>query len=232
MKTLVRTCAAMAIATALSGCQSGGLPGWSFKSHSRPALEAPRVDHAAILDEGRSHLRAGNLSAAAASFRMALRSEAQAAEASNGLAVVYARIGRPDLADRYFRAALAIEPESQRFAANLLRLQSRVLAVRRTPGLPGIADASSGIPAAALVPAQPQRASAGKLERVARGIVRIRTPLELGPAPRMDVAYRHRPDAAEGDDAAAAAGQSEGEVAMAAVVGKSKVYPVRIALDP
>lgn len=232
MKTLVKVCAAIAGAVALSGCQSGGLPGWSFKSHSRPVLDTLRVDHAAILEEGRSQLKAGNLSAAAASFRIASRSEAQAAEASNGLAVVYARIGRPDLAERYFRAALAIEPDSQRFAANLLRLQGRILAARRMPNAGALADASLTVPAAASVRPQPSRAMPGQLERVARGMVRIKTPLELGPAPRMDIAYRHRPDLDKTETAAADVSQTEAEVAVAAVPDKSKVYPVRIALDP
>lgn len=90
---------------------------------------APSADYRAALDEGRAQLRDSNLSAAAALLRVAQQDPALRAEASNALGVTYARLGRDDLAERYFRAAIDIAPSDQRFAANLLRLQAQGLSI-------------------------------------------------------------------------------------------------------
>src|SRR3546814_9961813 len=60
-----------------------------------------------------------------------------AAEAYNGLGVAYAKLGRADLAERYFKMALSMDGTNPRFAANLDRFynsplgnSSRALAMR------------------------------------------------------------------------------------------------------
>src|SRR3546814_7754482 len=51
-----------------------------------------------------------------------------APEAYNGLGVAYARLGRADLAERYFKMALSMEGTNPRFAANLERFYNSPLA--------------------------------------------------------------------------------------------------------
>jgi Flp pilus assembly protein TadD len=79
-----------------------------------------------VLQQARTELSAGNLAAAARLFRVAQRQGDTLADASNGLGVVYARLGRPDLADRYMQMAAALEPANAKFAANLQRLHGTV----------------------------------------------------------------------------------------------------------
>lgn len=105
---------------ALAGCTS---------PMGRIALrEGHRVDPALLavpanpdLVSGKQALSAGNYGAAIAALRLARLDPACAAEATNGLAVAYAGIGRDDLAERYFRQAVAMAPDDRRFAANLAR---------------------------------------------------------------------------------------------------------------
>ncbi len=110
----------LATSAALAGCAS---------PLGRIALrEGHRVDPALLavpanpdLVSGKQVLSAGNYGAAIAALRLARLDPASAAEATNGLAVAYAGIGRDDLAERYFRQAVALAPEDRRFAANLAR---------------------------------------------------------------------------------------------------------------
>lgn len=99
------------------------------------------------LDAGRQALANDNFGAAIAVFREArLRSET-AAEAYNGMAIAYSRIGRPDLAERFFRQAIANAPDDRRYYRNLARLhaQDSEKALRTTPNaqMVGTSDATS-----------------------------------------------------------------------------------------
>lgn len=112
----------------LSGCQGFPLGKWALnKPDSVSQRQAPVATLSeATLQEGREQLRQGQVSAAIASFRMAMVAPEARAEAFNGLAVAYAKLGRADIADRYFREAAALDPGNSKFAANLLRLQDNV----------------------------------------------------------------------------------------------------------
>ena len=193
MKTPVRLTCLVAAAVSLGGCQSFPLTSWLFKK-DRPASEAdPQLagSTAGALEEGAAFLRAGNLSAAVASFRIAQLDRATRADASNGLGVTYARLGRLDLAERYFQAAILSDPENPRFAANLLRLQQQVLLARRASARDVLAAAG----AAPMPQAKPANETllAGTVDRVSRGEVRVSTRPELGNAPAMMVAYADAP---------------------------------------
>lgn len=59
-------------------------------------------------------------------FRNVQRFPEHAAAAHNGLGVVFAKIGRFDLARRYFALAAEQDPADTRFAANLARLDTAV----------------------------------------------------------------------------------------------------------
>src|SRR5690606_10898327 len=129
MKTATRLVAIAGAAAMLGGCQSFPLTSRMSKGKD-PQREGQALagNTTGSLEEGRAHLHDGHISAAVASFRIALLDRATRADASNGLAVAYARLGREDLAERYFQAAIAAEPDNPKFVANLLRLQQAVLA--------------------------------------------------------------------------------------------------------
>jgi tetratricopeptide (TPR) repeat protein len=132
MSRLPKFAAMTVMAVALSGCQSMPVIGhWFGGSKDVTERPAPALAGAQVLEEGREQLRTGQISAAIASFRMARMDPAVAADANNGLGVAYIRLGRFDLADRYFRTALDLEPQNERFAANLLRLRHDVMLAHR-----------------------------------------------------------------------------------------------------
>src|SRR5687768_13935319 len=81
-----------------------------------------------LLAEGRMQFRNGNFALAVDAFRRATRQPAQSVDAYNGLAASYDRLGRFDLARRYYEEALAIAPADPRVIHNYavsLRLQGR-----------------------------------------------------------------------------------------------------------
>lgn len=203
-KAPVRLTILVAAAVSLGGCQSFPLTSWMFKK-DRPASEAdPQLagNTAGALEEGRAFLQAGQLSAAVASFRIAQLDRATRADASNGLGVAYAKLGRLDLAERYFQAAILSDPQNTRFAANLLRLQQEVMLARRgnTAGTVAVA-AVEPVPAPQPVPVS-QALLAGSVERVSRGEVFVSTRPDLGNAPAIEVAYADAPSSALPDSAA------------------------------
>jgi tetratricopeptide (TPR) repeat protein len=182
----------------------------------RPTAEQ-RVELAGTdgaLDEGRGQLRAGNVSAAVASFRIALLDPATRAEASNGLGVAYAKLGRQDLAERYFQGAMMAEPTNSKYVANLLRLQQQVMLATRTSAFE--AAALSHLEGTAEARSQREPLVSGTVTRVSRGEVVVHARGNLGNAPAMAVAYR---------DAAA-----EKPVEPAALAASAAGYPVRVAL--
>jgi len=76
-----------------------------------------------MLQRGRAQLAAGLDALAVESFRAEIRFNPDSADAYNGLAVAYGRIGRNDLAQRYFEFALAKDPLNVKVQANLATLQ-------------------------------------------------------------------------------------------------------------
>jgi hypothetical protein len=141
----------------------------------------PAAEHLAL---GRQLLSAGILSRAVDEFRAAQRDPDTLADASNGLGVAYARLGRSDLAERYFRMATAMAPDNQRFAANLARLyQSGEFAAVSAPSYPVRVE----IPAAQPAKLATAPVMSGQIQRISRGEVRISSaPVREG-APRARV---------------------------------------------
>jgi tetratricopeptide (TPR) repeat protein len=204
MNVSVRLTCVVAAAISLGGCQSFPLTSWMFKK-DRPTVEEHRLagNTAGALEEGGAFLREGNLSAAVASYRIALLDRATRADASNGLGVAYAKLGRDDLAARYFMGAIDAEPDNPKYVANLLRLQQQVHLARRVDEIRQGEALAAAASAAALSRLSDAGAAGSRtsdmVERVSRGEVQIRTRPDLGNAPRMAVAFNSRPsDKAEG----------------------------------
>src|SRR5687768_14173450 len=107
---MVRFGHAVALVTAacmLAGCQTifGSDRGMGAAAEQDFEQQAAR-EAAEQLKLGRAHLDRRKYGAAIAAFRSARLDPAHAATAQNGLAVAYAQLGRPDLAERYFRLAM------------------------------------------------------------------------------------------------------------------------------
>lgn len=178
MRTIPIRAAFLALAAIqLGGCSS--FLGINFARHSAPAAE-PSVDvairAARVTEAGRRQLAEGQTGLAVETFRQALGSGEPVAPALNGLGVAYARLGRYDLAQRFFEQAMAADPADARYADNMTRLmRSPVLAMRRDADIAAAAQAQL---AANRVEVQAKTAEApavGRIERLSRGEVRIVT---------------------------------------------------------
>jgi tetratricopeptide (TPR) repeat protein len=228
-------------AAMLSGCQGFPLGKWAFAKPSS-ASQAGVTDAAfseATLQEGRQQLQQGRISEAIASFRMAMMTPDARAEASNGLAVAYAKLGRADLADRYFREAASLDPNNPKFAANLLRLQQQqttLMAAAEHATM--LASATELAPVMAPAPSAPLAQNEG-LTRVSRGEVHLALPTEQTAAPKMIVRTRMAasdaaPISPEGPAKVAAKETPVAPAAEAAAdakpASKTIVYPVRLEL--
>jgi hypothetical protein len=111
----------------LSGCQSMlSKLGFNSSASSRPAL-AQAIGEPDLI-AGQEALRAGNIGQAIISFRLALLDPSSKADASNGLGISYARLGRADLAERYFVQSTELAPLGEKYAANLMRFYESDLA--------------------------------------------------------------------------------------------------------
>ena len=184
MKKIAGAALALTAGTLLAGCQGPILKGWGFAKKAPPEAAAPRDDASDALAQGRAMLRAGQLSGAVAQFRIARMDADHAADANNGLGVAFAKLGRMDLADRYFRLAIALNPADDRYAANLLRLRHagamlarRAETARESASLARVAEGANAV-ATAGASAPPARRSP---------VMHIATRSELGAAPRMAV---------------------------------------------
>ncbi|MXO75241.1 hypothetical protein GRI40_08435 [Altererythrobacter aerius] len=150
-RSLRRTTAAASLATlalALGGCQALGIGG--NRMASAPAADgeiaAPFDFGAEQLAEGREALRKGHIPVAIDSFMLAKSFQEHAPAAYNGLAVAYSRLGREDLAERFFLTAVALSPEDSRYRSNLALFYVR-------SGIPRVGQAALAAAAPAATPA-------------------------------------------------------------------------------
>lgn len=137
MKQIYRiTCCAAAV-LALGGCKSFvNALGFGPKADTQIEQRA-EIFGSEELQNGKLALQQGHVAAAIQQFRLAALNEDHAADAFNGLGVAYARLGRADLAERYFQAAIKVDPGNPKYAANLTRFyqsplgnSARALAMR------------------------------------------------------------------------------------------------------
>ena len=191
MKKLSHIALVATASLTLAGCQSPFFASLGFGKTDKRMREAPaQVAGAQLVEEGRTYLAQGRISAAVASFRLARMDPTSVAQAENGLGVAYAKLGRFDLADRYFRSAVAHAPEDMRFTANLLRLQRDVM-LARSATAERLAAAERVAPVAAPVA---QAEDAPRNMRVANGVLHITSPEALAARPQMEIAFREKPE--------------------------------------
>ncbi|MEP6867712.1 MAG: hypothetical protein ABJA20_04285 [Novosphingobium sp.] len=90
------------------------------------------------------------------------------------MGVAYARLGRYDLAERFFAQAMSVDPENVRYAENMVRLKrSTELAMRDQADVASKAAMSAELATATTIRAAPVVPLLGKLQRVSRQEVRI-----------------------------------------------------------
>ncbi len=197
MKTTSTIALTLAMGMSLSGCQALLGPR-TAQVDSASSTEMAQVNPA--LDQGRQLLKAGRIAQAIDLLRVAQRDPSSMAEASNGLGVAYAKLGRHDLADRYFKMALALEPTDTRFAANVLRLERDFnLNMKRQEAAARLAKKADEEREARLARAAVRQ---GGIERVSRGQVAIRThSTTTNGAPRTEV-FAMNSSASEAEEAA------------------------------
>lgn len=133
-------------AVTLSGCQ---LMSSLHLAHGVSRSEPGSADKELYFTaRGRALLQAGQPGAAIEAFNLALATGEAPAPIYNGLGIAYARIGRPDLAYRFFQKAKMSDPANPTYAANLDRLvkspQFTLDMVPRVSRPPAASAASSG----------------------------------------------------------------------------------------
>lgn len=120
---------ALLITPLLAGCALFQKSHLADVKISVPDQLSPEDYGASQLALGREMLDQGLYGQAIIAFRNAQHLPQVAAEAHNGLGVGYAQIGRPDLAERYFKQAVLEDPRDSRYQANLNKFYETVPAV-------------------------------------------------------------------------------------------------------
>ncbi|MEP5938627.1 MAG: hypothetical protein ABJ239_09895 [Erythrobacter sp.] len=128
MNKAIKIATVVSAAIALSGCQSFiNKLGFGPKDQPTRAEAGQSVFGSDELEKGRTALKAGHPANAITQFRMAAMNEATAPDAFNGLGVAYAKLGRADLAERYFKMAVTLDANNPRYTANLTRFYNSAL---------------------------------------------------------------------------------------------------------
>jgi len=215
----------------LGACSSIFGKPFSFRSGHRAQPAVAAADQGAeLIAQGRKALQDGQLGTAVTMFRNAKQVPEQEAAAANGLAIAYSQLGRPDLAERYFREAVAIAPAERRYQANLqhfYRLNPVDLAVTALPAQAGVAYGAAPVDGSAGTLGPRAAANAKQTVTVAQ------------PASRL-VRVSAREVRIGGGQATAMSAQSPVRVATPAVAGRpavtatpiSAAYPLRFSLQP
>lgn len=121
MMRTVKILACSVAVLSLSGCNSFLAElGLGKRGASDPSFA--QNDGTSRLEMGKAALRAGAPGNAIHHFERAILDPVQAVDAYNGMGIAYAKLGREDLAERFFNAALMLRPTDERIARNLDRL--------------------------------------------------------------------------------------------------------------
>lgn len=174
--TLILRASAIALLVSLGGCQFLGKLNLARSGSKEEQQAKAQRAMPSSLAEGREHLRANRNGRAIDAFNLALVRGEDPAAAFNGLGVAYARVGRNDLAYRFFKKANVSDPNNPVYASNLIRLvDSPAFALNqidRAPAAPParVAERPVAASAAAAAPRVP-----GKLYREGRGQISLTT---------------------------------------------------------
>jgi tetratricopeptide (TPR) repeat protein len=175
--TLILRASAIALLFSLGGCQFLGKLNIARGGSQEPQQAATAASAMpSSLAEGREHLRANRNGLAIDAFNLALVRGEDPAAAYNGLGVAYARVGRGDLAYRFFKKANNSDPDNPVYASNLIRLVDSpdfaLNQIDRAPAAPParVTERPVAAGSAAAAPRVP-----GKLYREGRGQISLTT---------------------------------------------------------
>lgn len=261
MKPALRIAVCTLAAFSLSGCQSfvSALGFGPKDSKSQRAEASTSVFGQDELEQGRLALKAGYPANAIKLFRLAALDEASAPDAFNGLGVAYAKLGRADLAERYFKMAVSLDGTNPKFAANLDRFYNsalgnsqRALAMREKEAQQQLAAAAQAAEAQGLLEAPVEAVerrgaltiekAPTRMTRLSNREIRLTTTTTTqenrgGAFAAVDVRNPvkkvvEEAKATEDTEAvdAAPAGNKPTEISMIGNLGKERSYPVRISL--
>jgi Flp pilus assembly protein TadD len=101
---------ALAVCVVLGGCST--IEWAEIRSLVRVGDEVAMTNTEQALAQGREQFAHGNYGIAVDSFNAAATFDPQSIRALNGLAASYDKLGRFDLAERYYASALEIDPQS------------------------------------------------------------------------------------------------------------------------
>lgn len=119
-KQMIRKLLVCSCFVALGGCQFLGSLHLTKRAPVTGAGDARLASASrSYTQAGRDHLRGGSPGLAIDAYNLALAGGEDPAAAYNGLGVAYARIGRPDLAYRFFHKAVMSDPHNPVYTRNL-----------------------------------------------------------------------------------------------------------------
>ena len=222
------------LAIALSPVLLGGCAS-IFGHHAvldlRPGLSAHEVQAAAAsLQEGRQELDRGEIASAIVSFRIAALDQVSIAAAHNGLGVAYARLGRNDLAERYFQQAASEDPAEPKYASNLARLEmTREAALARADTVPAPSLASADQPNAGNLPQEPT--APDRTFRIGSSnftVSQVNDQYAVSRVSAREISIRTRPAVAI---ATSADGRRRNPNFAVALSAPRVAYPVRLAIN-
>jgi tetratricopeptide (TPR) repeat protein len=179
----MRTVPLRLVVLAVAAVQLGGCTSFLGIKFARQAQPEPAVENestlaaAPITEAARKQLSEGQTGLAVETFKQALAAGEPQAPAVNGLGVAFARLGRFDLAHRFFSQAMEMDPADSRYADNLARMMRspELLAMRRDADIAAAAQERLAAAQAEVEARAAARPSPGKIERLSRGEVRIAT---------------------------------------------------------
>ena len=227
--------ALVALATSLGGCKSF-VQAFDFSRHSSAP---PYAIGEADLEEGKTHLRAGRVGSALSPLHRAALNPGTSGEALNALGVAYAKLGRADLAERFFIAATKVDTDNERFAANLVRFyrsdlanDARLLFAQRENARQQYAAFTQSADAIAAAPATDERlvTSDGQTRRItiASGSTSQRVSVGRGTTKSAEEGIKAPPVRVTASDSAAIQSAVQGRPAEIGVSTRQTPAPARV----
>lgn len=163
----------LGFATALAGCQIIGTPG-TGRANNANNKRLAAAQGPSETEQGRQHLAAQRNGLAIEAFNRALVFGEAAAPALNGLGVAYAKLGRADLAYRFFTQAVSADARNSDYTRNLAVLT-------RSNGFTLAAIRPASVKAAPFAKLPGQSAGGSRLYRESNGQFTLETLPSIGP---------------------------------------------------
>lgn len=115
---MIRSFHAAFVAALLGGCAMSQPPAVPAAASAQAEASPMEREATRLYDIGKAHLATGRLGLAATSLQAARAANPGSLEILNALAATYDRLGRFDLADRYYGEALALDGRDARTLNN------------------------------------------------------------------------------------------------------------------